>query len=559
MGESEKQAHAAPSLLEKLVRPLWRTHRVKARRVRRALIESARAGQTSKTTGSSTKHALLLVIASSLATIGGCSRSIDSLKGLARLGRSAETDIPAPGPMHVKVDSFGKPLREGQETTISGEAFIARAQTLLADGRHMSLRRWVAHYPDVALEVLRTGQAKPVQLGALGVVATEYDRLLGLPAADGWQAVMLSRAKHPQVFADYDTQRRSVLERLRNGQTHEASAIRLASIVPADAGPMQTIDAWQLQATAQVVDNMTAEAEQSLQAALKLAVPRDPYQSAQLFFLLSDVQRRTGRHAEADDTWVRGVELASALIARPMPIVEPMLWDRAAYLHPVSRQWPPALAVAMKCSTGENTNVVMQASYIEQTNTPVIEAMLWSSIGRAHNDRNEGQSALVALKRAETLSQDEGAKDRLRLEIAQVLNRLEQTTAATAILVSLAGRPDPSTSRAAMAMLGAQKLRSEDTLAGYNLLSKAIEDEAPVDWPMRASAEADLGLAYLIRGNEEKGLRWLHSAQKHFEANGDQESLAQSLWNEAKYLEHAKKKKEAAAIWQRLRDVERAI
>lgn len=109
---------------------------------------------------------------------------------------------------------------------------------------------------------------------------------------------------------------------------------------------MQTIDAWQLQATAQVVDNNTDEAEKSLQAALKLAEPRDPYQSAQLLLLLSDVQRRTGRHAEADDTWVRGVELASALVARPTPIVEPMLWDRAAYLHPVSQKWPTALATA---------------------------------------------------------------------------------------------------------------------------------------------------------------------------------------------------------------------
>ena len=54
-----------------------------------------------------------------------------------------------------------------------------------------------------------------------------------------------------------------------------------------------------------------------------------------------------------------------------------------------------------------------------------------------------------------------------------------------------------------MATLGTTKLQAGSTKQGFNLLRRAVEEDETVDWPGRAGAEADLGLAYLLIGNEQ--------------------------------------------------------
>jgi hypothetical protein len=84
------------------------------------------------------------------------------------------------------------------------------------------------------------------------------------------------------------------------------------------------------------------------------------------------------------------------------------------------------------------------------------------------------------------------------------------------------------------------------------LLRRAVEGERPVDWCGRGEAEADLGLALLMNGEEPSGLQWLHSAQQRFQASGDIESLLKSIDNEASYLEHQGKKQAVLELRQRL-------
>ena len=103
-----------------------------------------------------------------------------------------------------------------------------------------------------------------------------------------------------------------------------------------------------------------------------------------------------------------------------------------------------------------------------------------------------------------------------------------------------------------MATLGTAKLRAGGTKQGFNLLQRAVEEDESIDWPGRAEAEADLGLAYLLVGNEQHGLHWLHRAQARFESAGAHGHLVQSLENEMQYLRQAKKPKEAKAIQKRL-------
>ena len=109
-----------------------------------------------------------------------------------------------------------------------------------------------------------------------------------------------------------------------------------------------------------------------------------------------------------------------------------------------------------------------------------------------------------------------------RLQIAQTraLVRLGQSSAATAMLINLAGQGDPQVARPAMALLGTLKLRQGAAEQGFNLLHRAVEQDSALAWPERTEAEANLGLAYLIVGDEPTGLRWLHEAQQSFESAG---------------------------------------
>ena len=105
-------------------------------------------------------------------------------------------------------------------------------------------------------------------------------------------------------------------------------------------------------------------------------------------------------------------------------------------------------------------------------------------------------------------------------------------------------------------MLGTMKLQQGGTQQGLNLLRRAVEEEPATVWPERPEAEADLGLAYLLVGDENAGLRWLHAAQQSFESTGQSESLVQCLENEAAYLEHAKKNDLAKAVRHRLQSLQ---
>lgn len=59
---------------------------------------------------------------------------------------------------------------------------------------------------------------------------------------------------------------------------------------------------------------------------------------------------------------------------------------------------------------------------------------------------------------------------------------------------------------------------------------------------------ADLGLAYLMNGQKEKGLNVLHEAQALFRSEGRTEDLAQSLRNEAMFFDQAGDKPHADAL-----------
>lgn len=481
----------------------------------------------------------------------GCSKLIDWSKRPKEVDQPTAASAP-PGPLQVRVDSFGKPLSEGQEATVTGAAFLEQVDRLLAQERRGSLRAYIERFPDVALETLRSTKSADAARPAVRFVAETYDRQVLTTPGDGWTATLDRRAKAPRQYAALETARADLLERIRLGRGHEAANTKLVEHAEELRDPQLLVDAAHLQSIALMLDERPAEAAAIVDRALHTVAAYDAVQAAQLQLVASDLLRRTGDGAGADRRWQLAVDLAAQQLQRSRAVFDPSFWERASYLRPVNQPWSAAVASLHLARLGV-------AGPGESTLWPAAEseAAVWGAIGAARAERGETQSALLALKRAESGTGRESLQERLRLLQAITLFRMDQATAATAILVAQSSKPNPSVARPALATLGAQKLQAGDAIAGYRLLNKAFEQPELIDWPERGQAEADLGLVYLMRGEQATGLRHCHAAQTRFQADHDVESLAKSLANEVKFYEHVGNKAEAARVRARLGEVER--
>ena len=329
----------------------------------------------------------------------------------------------------------------------------------------------------------------------------------------------------------------------------------MGSPCPSAPGQVLAIDVLNLNGIALVLDNRPREAVAAFQQALQAAGDSHPYEAVNLMLLLSDAQRRAGDSAAAERTWISAAELAAELAAGPVPIIDPILLERTAYLRPVNSSWPRSAQQRLN-DLSVRLGIVFPVATLQISTAPQAnftdEAPLWTVIGHGRLARNESQAALVAFKRAESMTSNLLAVGRLQIAEARALVRLGQSAAATAMLIGLAGQNDPQIGRPAMALLGTLKLSQGAVQQGFNLLHSAVEQDTTLVWPERTQAEADLGLAYLMMGDETTGLRWLHEAEQGFESAGQREALMQSLENEAAYLEQAKQQDLAKAVRKRL-------
>ncbi len=444
---------------------------------------------------------------------------------------------PSPSvPAEVKVGGDGLQLGESQVPGIARDEFLGHAQELLQGGQPERVRRYVSRYPDAALEALRSARPGPGRV--LEAVAQVYDETCCREAA--WLMVMQERAEKPGRFAAYDEARKQTLEHARAGRNREAARVNLLAALGREAPYVLFLDAAQVTAEAMLRAGEPAEAVKVLHGVLDRHAENSPHQAAQLGLLLSEAYRRGGKEAEAVAAWESAVTLAAPFLAGPGG-ADPALWERVAYLRPVGHDWPAAVR-----QLRQEGNVHPAA--VRTPSAQADEVLLWRAIGSARLARREAQAALLAFKRAETCCADRATAASLQLDEAKALIALDQTPAALALLAPLAGKPDSPARRPAYALLGALKFRAGQVQQAVTMLKRAVEPDGKGDWPGLADAEADLGLAYLAGGEEEKGLRWLHSARARFEKAGDQASVAQTVENEAAYFEHTGKRDEATRL-----------
>ena len=247
---------------------------------------------------------------------------------------------------------------------------------------------------------------------------------------------------------------------------------------------------------------------------------------------------------QAIAAWKEAVDVAADARHTGRSIADPALWERIAYMRPVTAAWPTAVA---HLHTKPDA-VVVQASAAEPNGnqSSANETILWAMIGEWRLRRAEPQGALLAFKHAEGFATEEISHDRLQVGEARALAAMGQRSSAVAILTRLMDNPNPRIGKPALAVYGSMLFNEGQTTQAHSLLLKALEGGN--GWP---EAEAELGLACLISGEETEGLSHLRQAQKAFEAAGEFELLQQSLWNEAAYLDQIKKPAEANTVRQR--------
>ncbi|MCE9608286.1 MAG: hypothetical protein K8U03_25655 [Planctomycetia bacterium] len=508
-----------------------------------------------KATILSATAALLLLVSS------GCF-SPATTKDWAEVFEKAKKAEPAPKGT-PKFDIVGQSLGESQEVSLTTGELATRVSELATAHRTVAASRWIQRHPEAALEWLRSGSAS--QNGqAMSLLAEVHDRQCSSSGPpQNWTTLDAARKRNPVPYQTYLEARNRFKNSLTQGQIDNALNQHLLKLAVDCESQLLEIDAWQLQGTAQLLNDKPREAAAAFEKAVAAALQVSTYQSAYLLLLLSDSQRRAGDPALAAATWQRAVVVASQLLASDHPIHDPVLWERLGYQRPVESPWPNDVVKKLQLMEPlpgtEVSGVDLNATASDAGADPsVAETAVWNAIGIWYLDRTHGQAALVSFKRAEASSRDEDARTWLRIRQARSLIQLQQDGAATAILVRIAGQKTTPPARAALGLLGSLRLKSGQVQQGLGLLRKSVETVDGLEWPERADAEADLGLAYLMMGDVQQGLQRLHAAQERFESEGNWESLTLALANEAAFFEETKKKKEAAAIRFRLESLERS-
>lgn len=417
-----------------------------------------------------------------------------------------QTVVPA-GAATQRVTKCGGDCLELKTISGNDQAMLLRkVDELLSAQRYASLESLLGRHLDAAIEILRRRDLKRPATEAELAIARAVDARLSHPAGDGWTERLQGKGRGGLERAE---------DALAAAQGHER------------------IHEWK----------SARDLVQRNQAVLSPF----PYQAVHAGLILAEAQRRLKQTDEAGRSWQQAVLLASQHSGR---WAAPALWEQMAAQRAVSVPWPAPLA--------KDFAARLPAPLPDLSKDPqfAAEALVWFHIGNARLERSEPALALPAFKHADSHGAFPVWDDFLSLYQAKALLAMRQTPAATSLLTALTNRgADCPWRLPALALLGSGKLQEGHTQQAHAFLQEAVET-SQADFVCRADAEANLGLTLLATGDEPNGLRWLHDAQKRFEAMHDRDGLEQCLQNEANYLAQFNKVDDANKVRQKVRELE---
>lgn len=444
--------------------------------------------------------------------------------GLA--GCSSEPTPPPSQPMEVAVGSQGRVFESTQSPVAA--ALVSGVKKRLEQRRLDDARELAGRYPTELLEVLGEAPVGAANDPLYLLLARVRDRLDGAKRDAGWEAHLLGMTRAPQRREAYAEARRARRELLRRRAWDDL----LDHETPELGGPLAALRrgeerfdrALALEGQEELEDALAEleAAEASFGAAPDLALRVRLRRVALL--------RRLGQVKASDALWAACAASGQDLLARRPPICDVTGWERILALRPASASWPRGLEETARRHAELSLGPAGGAK-------EAVDATLWATLGAWRAARREYREALMSYLRAEEACADASGREKLRLEQARLMIRLDETGAAAAILGGLSASPRSEIASPALALLGSIHLRGQQLREAAHFLRQAVGEGAPAGFRGRGEAEADLGLAELLLGREEEGLRWLRAAQARFRTEGARRQLERALRNELRYHE----------------------
>lgn len=456
---------------------------------------------------------------------------MSELRRIALLGAlvalaGCQSDDPLPPksqPMEVAVGSQGR-VFESQQSPVAA-ALVSGVKKRIEQRRLDDARELAGRYPTELLEVLGEAPVGAANDPLYLLMARVRDRLDGAQRQAGWEAHLVAMTQAPKRWEAYAEARRARRELLRRRDWDEV----LDHETPAIEGPLAALRRGEElfdQALALEGQEELEDALESLKAAEASFVSNAPDLALRVRLRRVALLRRLGRTQASDALWARSAVTGQDLLARRPPLCDVSAWERLLTLRPAQAAWPKALLATAR----RHAELSLGAG-------DAVEPTLWATLGAWRGARREYRESLMAYLRAEESCEDATGRERLRLEQARLMIRLEETGAAAAILGGLSASPRSEIASPALALLGSIHLRGQQLREAAHYLRQAVGEGAPAGFRGRGEAEADLGLAELLLGHEEAGLRWLRAAQNRFRAAGARRQLERALRNELRYHE----------------------
>lgn len=429
-------------------------------------------------------------------------------------------------------------LGEASESRFDSAQLYEKVSGYLGRKRKASARRLVERFPELSSQLLRNCYgAQASDKVNLWIALFHDDQLGAKKQQSNWYRTLTKRSSSPKEMQGYQRMRGVLKQALSRGEP---------KLLPEFGGGIEgfgnqeALEAYELRGLTYLLGEDSAKAIADFEKVVTLGKDHDPQRAAQGSLWLSDALRRQGSEEASIRAWNEAVELASALLIQKRPLCSPLFWERAAYLRPAKGSFPKMVTQRLGSFLGYSKDKDLKG-----------ELLLWVLLAQMRDLRKEPKAALLAAKKAQALCEDPEIRRRLQILEAKALLGLERPGAAQSVLASLAAEKSPE----ATALLGALAVQRGELKDGFLLLRGALT-QGQDDWSGKAKAEGDLGLAYLLLGHEEKGRGWLHKAQESFERRQNNEALAQSLRNEARYLKFKDREDEALILLKRVAELE---
>ncbi len=478
---------------------------------------------------------------------------------LAAVNRQDQQPPSSPSPAAPELPAtFNEEVRVGGGLMLGDTDHLAYQPTefglllveMIDQQKWNSLKHIVGVYPDLTLKLI-TESGGRIPWSHIKVIAKVFDSHWRGEGEDTWQNFAEQLEANSSGSHNLASQRAEFLRLLSTNQAEQALSLRLEKSLPKNPGNLATAEVLRLEGIAYLMLEDYPRSIERLTEALQLVRSSHPYFSSHIGLLLGEAHRHSGNQHLWKQSWQGAIEIQSQWVDQ-RALNDPGFWKKAAFLRPVDVNWPRPVIERLKLAL-EKENLKF-----DRQNSLDDEAVIWAMIGRQSLRRRESHNAILSYKKSEALVSDPKLKQELQMQQAIAMIEGGQPGPASAILIRMSSETGLLADRA-KAILATLKLQNGSLAQGMNLLQVAIKTSD--QWPdtERLRAQADYGLALLMRGHEQDGVDLLNRVHAGFLEAREYDHAVQCLWNIAKFYEKTKQPMLAESTQARMVQLENSL